>query len=290
MTVTILTGDARDMLATLPSGSARCAVTSPPYLNLRDYGVAGQIGLESDPADYIAALVDVFREVKRVLADDGTCWIVLGDCYGKDKQLQLMPYRVAMALRADGWILRSNIAWCKPNPMPESCKDRPTNAHESVFLLTKGPRYFYDADAVREASARPDLIGKTRRFGSSDDEVTTATRMNGHPDGRGDFGRTGIPYCNPLGRNMRNVWTIAPRNFRGAHFATFPPELAARCIKAGSAPGDTVLDPFFGAGTTGLVADSLGRDCIGIELNPAYADLARGRLGLAAAIQLEAAD
>jgi site-specific DNA-methyltransferase (adenine-specific) len=286
MTVTILTGDARDMLATLPAGSARCCVTSPPYLNLRDYGVAGQIGLESDPADYIAALVDVFREVKRVLTDDGTCWVVLGDCYGKGKQLQLMPYRVAMALQADGWILRSNIVWAKPNPMPESCRDRPTSAHESVVLLTKQPKYFYDADAVREPCApneRPNGGGgaRTKGGGATARRIANADRQDARSAGL---------VANYETRNCRNVWRITPKPVKLAHFATFPPELAERCIKAGSAVGDTVLDPFFGAGTTGLAADRLGRSCIGIELNANYAELARERLGLAATPQLEAAD
>jgi DNA modification methylase len=282
MTVTILTGDARDMLATLPAGSCRCCVTSPPYHQLRDYGVAGQIGLESEPAEYIAALVGVFREVRRVLADDGTCWIVLGDCFGKGKQLQLMPHRVALALQADGWYLRSNIVWHKPNPMPESVRDRPTSAHESVFLLTKRARYYYDADAVKLPASQ---------------RTTPQKRPAVTPDGaesrlRNDEGRLGGGSVGAAdGRvNLRNIWTITPKPYGGAHFATFPPELVERCIKAGSAVGDTVLDPFFGAGTTGLVADRLGRHCVGIELNPSYAELARERIGLAAIPQLEAAD
>lgn len=285
--MTILTGDARDMLATLPAGSARCCVTSPPYFGLRDYGVAGQIGLESEPAEYIAALVGVFREVRRVLTDDGSLWLVLGDCFGKGKQLQLMPYRVAMALQADGWILRSSIIWHKPNPMPESARDRPTCAHESVFLLTKQPRYFYAAAAVREP-----MQGDGRKRGGCGGKQAGA---NGNPTYSGrtwqDAETTGL-------RNLRNVWTITPKPLKNfAHFATFPPELAERCIKAGSAVGDTVLDPFFGAGTTGLVADRLGRNCVGIELNADYADLARARIETRAGSefpaslpQLEAAD
>lgn len=280
MAITILNGDARDMLATLPDGCVQCVVTSPPYYGLRSYlpdghaDKANEIGLEETAEEYTGNLVSVFREVKRVLADDGVCWIVLGDRFDKGKQLQLMPYRVAMALQADSWILRSSIVWHKPNPLPERCKDRPTSAHESVFLLTKRARYAYYADAVAEPAAVPG----GRACGPKNDAS------------RNDTDRTQIIRGNGITRNCRNVWQIAPGNFRGAHFATFPVELARRCIKAGSRPGDTVLDPFFGAGTTGLVADRLGRDCVGIELNPAYAELARSRIADARGPALEAAD
>jgi DNA modification methylase len=272
MSVTVLEGDSREVLATLPSESAQCCVTSPPYFGLRDYGNDGQIGLEATPDAYVAQLVAVFREVRRVLKDDGTLWLNLGDSYArtggtdrkvsetaqvgstrntlqqiqnrtttaaqfgaKEKDLLGIPWRVAFALQADGWYLRSDIIWHKPNPMPESVTDRPTKAHEYVFLLSKSTRYFYDAEAIAEQA-----------------ELNT--------------------------RNARTVWPIATKPFKGAHFATMPSELAERCIKAGSAAGDMVLDPFGGAGTTGLVADQMGRDATLIELNPTYAAMARARI------------
>lgn len=315
MPVEILTGDCREMLATLPAGAARCCVTSPPYFGLRDYGAVGQLGQESTPDEYVAALVTVFRDVRRVLADDGTLWLNLGDSYcntdkwggggnlGKNtvaadgpvpswavrrkrgkmpgikpKDLLMIPARVALALQADGWYLRSHIIWHKPNPMPESVRDRPTSAHESVFLLTKSPRYFYDADAVREPNSAT--------AHSWTPKARTVSTEKTNTNGNGHDGKRRISLGD--GRNLRNVWTITPKPYRGAHFAVFPPELARRCILAGSAAGDTVLDPFFGAGTTGVVADRLGRSCVGIELNTAYVELARERLGLAAV--LEAAD
>jgi len=297
MAVRIMVGDARAALETLPAASAQCVVTSPPYFGLRDYGAAGQIGLEQTPDAYVAALVDVFRAVRRVLRDDGTVWLNLGDTYAmttrgggcrgkqhtnagsiltdrsspipagaKAKDLLMIPARVALALQADGWYLRSNIVWHKPNPMPESVKDRPTNAHESVFLLTKSARYFYDADAVKEPSA----CGIDRQ----------RMRPNGLATDREKMGQYGFTSCGIAAtRNLRNVWTITPRPYKGAHFATFPAELAARCIRAGSRPGDTVLDPFFGAGTTALAAPD--RHCIGVDISPAYVELARARLSAA---------
>ena len=265
MTVTVLEGDSRTVLATLPEASVQCCVTSPPYFGLRDYGHNGQIGLEATTDDYVAEMVALFREVRRVLKDDGTLWLNLGDSYAgsgkgpsqslsaeardmthtmhtafvpdglKPKDLIGIPWRVAFALQADGWYLRSDIIWHKPNPMPESVTDRPTKAHEYVFLLTKSARYYYDAAAIAEPS-----IDDTR--------------------------------------NARTVWSITTQPYKGAHFATMPPELARRCIFAGSKTGDTVLDPFGGAGTTGLVADRLGRDAVLVELNPTYAALARHRI------------
>lgn len=309
MTVTILTGDARDMLATLPTASVQCAVTSPPYFGLRDYQTAGQIGCEQTPEAYVAALVGVFQEMRRVLADDGTFWLVIGDSYAanrgyqvsdskhkshdfgksnaakvppglKPKDLLMIPARVALALQAEGWYLRSHIIWHKPNAMPESVRDRPTNCHESVFLFAKQDRYYYDAEAIKEAAVSDHPSGN----GFKRDARLTYRDENG---ARGNDAQwTGVGGL----RNARNVWTINTKPYSGGHFATFPPGLAERCIKAGSRPGDTVLDPFFGAGTTALAAAPLGRDCIGIELNPAYVDLARERLGLAATPQLDAAD
>ena len=298
-TSTIYNGDCLDILRGLPDGMAQTCVTSPPYYGLRDYGHAGQIGLEETPDAYVARLVDVFREVRRVLRDDGTCWLNLGDSYGraggtdrkisstgkvgntlktlkmlpcrkqsppdgvKDKDLLGIPWMVAFALRADGWWLRQDIIWHKPNPMPESVTDRCTKAHEYVFLLSKSARYFYDAAAIAEEAERGDA-------GSRFDQGKTARHQLDRQacGARIDDGR----------RNARSVWPIATQPYSGAHFATMPPALAERCIKAGSKPGDMVLDPFGGAGTTGLVADRLGRHAALIELNPEYARLARERI------------
>jgi len=298
MSIQVLNGDCREILPTLPAGSVQCCVTSPPYFGLRDYGVAGQIGLETTPNEFIAAMVEVFREVRRVLADDGTLWLNLGDSYAmstkgaggqgkqhtnagsvhadrswriptgfKPKDLLMIPARVALALQADGWWLRSHIIWHKPNPMPESVTDRPTSSHESIFLLTKSARYFYDAEAVKENSTEFERTPNRAR-------VDTGIRK-GKTDARIDA----VNQCgvNEL-RNLRNVWTVATQPFSGAHFATFPPALIEPCIKAGSRPGDTVLDPFGGAGTTGLVADRLNRNAILIELNPTYAAMAGDRI------------
>jgi DNA modification methylase len=316
MTVDIMVGDARAVLEMLPDGFVQCVVTSPPYFGLRDYGVPGQIGLEATPDEYVANLVAAFREVRRVLADDGTLWVVVGDSYSvqhigrrdhgagektsrlgpkrdgipggtaikasanrlvagmKPKDLLMIPARVALALQADGWYLRSQIIWHKPNPMPESVTDRPTCAHESVFLLTKRPRYFYDHEAIKEAPTYSPATGT--KAGAKRER-----NVGGRTDGFTRLAAAGGVGCPVGGRNARNVWTITPKPFPGAHHAVMPPALAERCVMAGSRPGDTVLDPFFGAGTTGLVADRLGRSCIGIELNERYAALARDRLGLA---------
>jgi DNA modification methylase len=314
MTVTVLEGDSRAVLATLPDASVQCCVTSPPYFGLRDYGHDGQIGLEATPEAYVAEMVALFREVRRVLKDDGTLWLNLGDSYVggggfapdapvnaarraaiangethhgafaicerqhernksggikpsgslKAKDMVGIPWRVAFALQADGWYLRSDIIWHKPNPMPESVTDRPTKAHEYVFLLTKSPRYFYDAAAIAE-EATGQSAGNTKPIKGAD-QSHGRTRANLHKIEAADT------------RNARTVWSITTQPFKGAHFATMPPELARRCILAGSRIGDTVLDPFGGAGTTGLVADRLGRDAVLIELNPTYAALARDRI------------
>jgi DNA modification methylase len=250
----IMAGDCRDSLASLDAGSVQVCVTSPPYFGLRDYGHDGQIGLEPTPDEFVQALVAVFREVRRVLRDDGTVWLNLGDSYNADgrkgrahmgegknngysawvnktmegtkpKDLLGIPWMVAFALRADGWYLRSDIIWAKPNPMPESVTDRPTKAHEYLFLLSKGPRYFYDADAVREAHVYAD-----------DDRPRMAYNGKGNPEGRalsGDAARLGL---HEGGRNRRSVWTVATQPFPGAHFATFPPKLIEPCILAGTSP------------------------------------------------------
>lgn len=311
MSVRILLGDVRSRLKELPDESVHCCVTSPPYFGLRDYGVAGQIGLEKTPDDYIAELVNVFREVRRVLRKDGTLWLNLGDSYNnadkwggggantgkhtrepdgtpaswkavrrkwsgigtKPKDLMMIPARVALALQADGWWLRSDIIWHKPNPMPESVTDRPTSAHEHIFLLAKSEKYWFDADAVREPIDEDYL--KARWGGSLDrtGENGMSTIERSLPTGKS--AQCGV---NPLGRNIRNVWTIATQPFSEAHFATFPPALVEPCIKAGCPADGTVLDPFGGAGTTGLVADRLGRNAILCELNPEYAAIAKRRL------------
>ena len=319
MRVQILQGDALATLQTLPDASAQCCITSPPYYGLRDYGVDGQMGLERTPDEYVSGMVAVFREVRRVLRDDGTLWLNVGDSYhgggiggggakgtslagssnrerqgyyrkvlsiidSKPKDLLGIPWMLAFALRADGWYLRSDIIWHKPNSMPESVRDRPTKAHEYVFLLTKSARYFFDAEAIKEQgqdSGAPDApINDTNWDGRKDGTVPGKgeTHKSGTRKG-GNLSRaySGVNWAE-RGRNTRTVWTIATQPFSGAHFATMPPDLAERCIKAGSKPGDTVLDPFGGAGTTGLVADRLGRNALLIELNPGYADMARERI------------
>lgn len=390
----ILVGDCREMLRELPDGAAHCCVTSPPYWGLRDYGVDGQIGLEQSPAEYVAEMVAVFREVWRVLRDDGTLWLNLGSSYSsggrnshgtrvgykqqtnrgmngkadppraprpdgyKDKDLVPIPWLVALALQADGWYLRSDIIWSKPNPMPSSVQDRPTPQHEYVFLLSKRAKYAYDAEAVKEncVSGPADV----RKMAEQKQRIGGLTRDLEAPMNAGNKDtnigqKRGVG--SPAGRNLRSVWTIATAPCPAAHFATYPEALVVPCIKAGTSergccpkcgkqwerviertdepdpsakgsrfdagktaardggdrtqqgertttrtlgfhpaclcdamPGSsvspicfppvpcTVLDPFFGAGTTGLVAAKLGRDWIGIELNPEYAQLAQERI------------
>ena len=304
---TILVGDALEQLRTLPDESVHCVVTSPPYWGLRDYGEPGQLGLEPTPDEYVANMVEVFREVRRVLRADGTLWINLGDSYAqsgvsgpqgksgdrssrtftaegaqarsvsglKPKDLVGIPWRVAFALQADDWYLRSDIIWAKPNPMPESVTDRPTKAHEYLFLLSKAPRYFYDADAVREES-KPS--GWDRQRAKGEDTWKYGRAAGG--TGADATIRNGIGGTTPhgAGRNRRTVWTIATQPYSGAHFAVMPPALVAPCIQAGCPAGGVVLDPFFGAGTVGLVARENGRDYIGIELNPEYAAMAEHRI------------
>lgn len=262
----LIVGDALTRLREMPDNSVRCCITSPPYWGLRDYGIENQIGAEMDLNDFLDKLVEVFREVHRVLTDDGTFWLNIGDSFTsggrtwrqtdkknaargmdyrpptpeglKPKDLIGVPWRLAFKLQEDGWYLRTDIIWHKPNGQPESVKDRPTRTHEFVFMFSKSERYFYDVEAVKEPTA----------------------------DGKG--------------RRRRSVWSINTRPFRGAHFAVFPPELVEVCMKAGSEEGDVVLDPFLGSGTVGLVANNLGRNWIGIELNEEYADIARERLNL----------
>jgi site-specific DNA-methyltransferase (adenine-specific) len=272
----VLEGDCVDQMQTLEAGSVQTCVTSPPYFGLRDYGHEGQIGLEDTPEEYVDRLVEVFREVRRVLREDGTLWLNIGDSYAggsgnygsgvKAKDLMGFPWQIAFALRADGWYLRSDIIWHKPNPMPESVTDRPTRAHEHIFLLTKSPRYYYDAEAIKEPA---------RNWGTRDRsqmrDGTTDPKLKHH----GLAGREWEE--NPM-KNKRSVWTVPTKAYKGAHFATFPTDLIDPCVMAGSQESDFVLDPFAGSGTTGVVALRHNRNFIGCELNPEYAQMARDRI------------
>ena len=304
MNITV-TGDCRETMRAWAADGVRAqmCVTSPPYFGLRDYGHPGQLGLEQTPEQYVAAMVEVFRCVRDVLADDGTLWLNIGDSYAattrnlgrndagrnftggggnkegsgnpgrqgsaranmsglKPKDLIGIPWMLAFALRADGWFLRQDIIWHKPNPMPESVRDRCTKAHEYIFLLSKSERYFYDAEAVRE----PEVCGRMRGPALHRDTVSTN-------------GNSGLARRESDGfRNRRSVWTVATRPYKGAHFATFPPALIEPCILAGSRPGDIVLDPFMGSGTTAAVALQHGRQYLGCELNPAYQPLQDARI------------
>lgn len=252
---------------------AQTCVTSPPYFGLRDYGHDGQIGLEETPEQYISAMVDVFRCVRDVLADDGTLWLNIGDSYGKSKQLLGIPWRIALALQDDGWVLRQDIIWHKPNPMPESVRDRCTKAHEYVFLLSKSPRYFYDSESIREDSVDP--VGSAKRYKSP--------FFIGEKHELGGYSASGAKHTGGMKsfdgkRNRRSVWTVATRSYRGAHFATFPPQLIEPCILAGSRPGDIVLDPFMGSGTTAEVCVLLGRGFLGCEINKEYEGMQKERI------------
>lgn len=305
----IYNGPAKDVLSRFDDESAHCIVTSPPYWGLRDYGVDDQIGLEKTPEEYVANLVGVFREGWRVLRKDGTLWCNLGDSYtsggrkGRDpgqskihpaydgesyvdglrpdtppglkpKDLVGIPWMVAFALRADGWYLRSDIIWHKPNPMPESVTDRPTKSHEYLFLMSKSERYFYDHDAIKEPH------GYNRWTGTRTQDASVLAACYD-----GQAGGTSVLRCgaiNPFpdgGKNKRSVWTVTTKPFPEAHFATFPPALIEPCILAGCPVGGTVLDPFFGSGTTGLVAHRLDRRWAGVELNPEYCEMAAKRIG-----------
>jgi DNA modification methylase len=321
-------GDCRDTMRDLKAQGARvqCCVTSPPYFGLRDYGHPGQIGLEKTPAEYVAALVEVFEGVRELLADDGVLWLNLGDSYAttggahggrgdnqlgvggkrtheagggdkaarraaegyKPKDLMGIPWRVAFALQEAGWYLRQDVIWHKPNPMPESVRDRCTKAHEYLFLLTKSERYYFDADAIKEDAVGQNLHDLTgpgyaapgqapntgnRKALRADIESRHRSQIRGgqslqaEPDGR---------------RNRRSVWTVPTQPYSGTHFAVFPPALIEPCILAGSRPGDVVLDPFMGSGTTAQVAQALGRQWIGCELNQAYDPLQLERTAQAA--------
>lgn len=301
--VTLLLGDALDQLRTLPDSSVDCIVTSPPYYGLRDYGTPGQYGLEATPTAYVETVRSLFAEARRVLADDGTLWLNLGDSYAaagghtdpgstsalQGRRVQLMqnmpskpadrpkksllgiPWRTAFALQDDGWILRNEIIWHKTNAMPESIKDRLSSRHEHLFLFAKASRYSFDLDAIREPHTmrpqrRPRGHKERQRLGVLPAQTwSTSERDEPGVDGH------------PLGRNPGDVWSIPTRPYPAAHFAVFPIDLPFRCIKAGCRSDGTVLDPFSGSGTTGEAARQLGRKYVGIDLNPAYHDLAKDR-------------
>jgi|694.fasta_scaffold24121_9 DNA modification methylase len=293
-TAEILNGDVRQALASLPDQSVQTVITSPPYWGLRDYGTTGQLGQEDTPYEFVENLVEIFRDVKRVLKDDGTVWLNLGDSYVgtghkgehkdpkysngrngqttalnnkvdglKSKDLIGIPWRVAFALQEDGWYLRQDIIWAKPNPMPESVKDRCTKSHEYIFLLSKKPKYFFDHVAMKEPATTKN--GKPRQFGASN-QVGTLRNDEGRV-----FEDTGL-------RNKRDVWFVSTKPYKGAHFAVYPTALIEPCVLAGSRPNDTVLDIFSGSGTTGVVALQNNRNYIGIEINKDYAELSEQRL------------
>lgn len=299
----ILYGDCRTSLRNLAAlgVKAQTCVTSPPYFGLRDYGHEGQLGLEQSPQEYVSNMVEVFRCVWDVLADDGTLWLNIGDSYavggmsnpsskstlggGRDrgasgyslsrtvpdglkaKDLIGIPWRVAFALQADGWYLRQDIIWHKPNPLPESVRDRCTKAHEYLFLLSKSDRYYFDSEAMKEpATGRDPGNKKTHKYAKAGAYVDGGAQKN--------IGACGARET----RNRRSVWTVATRPYKGAHFAVFPPALIEPCVLAGSRPGDTVLDPFMGSGTTAAVAKQHSRQYLGCELNPTYAPLIEERL------------
>lgn len=256
--VTLYHGRALDVTRAMQDGSVDCVVTSPPYFGLRDYGHEDQYGTEETPGEYIESMVSLYQEVRRVLTDDGTFWLNVGDSYGHRKNLLGIPWRVALALQDDGWILRNDIIWSKPNAMPESVTDRLANRHEHLFLFTKSPRYWFDLDPIREPH-----VSSPSRAGANALRGQKAIRKSGPNSGQYSEG----------GRNPGDVWDIATRPFPGAHFATFPEELPRRCIASGCKPGGVVLDPCSGSGTTGAAAQALGRRYVGIDINADYLKL-----------------
>jgi len=267
MSIEILQGDCIESLKNLEECSINTCITSPPYWGLRNYNdEAKQLGMEDTPEEFTENLVKVFREIKRVLRDDGTAWLNLGDSYGKNKQLTGIPWRVAFALQQDGWYLRQDIIWHKPNPMPESVRNRCTKAHEYIFLLSKKAKYYYDHEAIKEDAKYPQGPNSSHaiRKGVGDSKMQT----------RGGLHKIGAIAK----RNKRSVWTITTKPFKGAHFATFPKDLIEPCVLAGCPEGGTVLDPFGGSGTTGIVAAQHNRNAVLLELNQEYIDLAKARI------------
>lgn len=329
--IKILHGDCREILPTLPADSIDCCVTSPPYWMLRDYGVEGQIGMEPTPEAFIATLTAVFREVRRVLKPQGTCWVNMGDSYAgaaggfqgktiqragrthtarvgrkmteglKGKDLVGIPWMLAFALRAEGWFLRQDIIWHKPNPMPESMTDRCTKAHEYIFLLSKSSSYYFDADAIKEkasenthsrtaASKTPDGWDTSKGDGGHG-TIHRQGREKGRKLGNRRESKNNASFDSALTvmpdhRNKRSVWTVPSAPFKEAHFATYPPNLIKPCILAGCPAGGTVLDPFGGSGTTGAVAEELGRNSTLIELSAKYIQIARRRTAVTAGLGL----
>lgn len=327
-------GDCRDTMRRWAEEGVRVqtCVTSPPYFGLRDYGHEGQLGLEQTPEQYVANMVEVFRCVRDVLADDGTLWLNIGDSYARDsrvrwdnslhtekdwkvdqkmrnapnlvrdgagykpKDLIGIPWMLAFALRADGWYLRQDIVWNKPNPMPESVRDRCTKAHEYIFLLSKSGRYFFDSDAMKEPAVGANLhdaTGRTKQRGMADTfkrkDSKRAQAIPGQSVGTHREDRPDSTF-DLYTRNRRSVWTVATRPYKGAHFATFPPDLIEPCILAGSRPGDIVLDPFMGSGTTAQVAIYHGRQYLGCELNDEYRELQDKRISEAITRRVAAED
>ena len=278
---TIYTGDATETLQELPPESVNMVMTSPPYWNLRDYGVDGQLGREETAEAFVQNLADVFDEVKRVLRPDGSLWLNLGDTYD-DKDLQQIPARVALELQNRGWILRNRVTWAKPNPMPQSVKDRLNDTTEAVFHFVKERDYWYDLDAIRESYSEVTRrkAGNGYKNGKSKRNVDEAPNQHKGTGGLHDPNREWDSWVNPAGKNPGDVFEVTTKPFPEAHFAVYPPELCEKPIKATCPKDGVVLDPFSGAGTTCLKAKELGRNYIGIELNPKYADMARARVGL----------
>ena len=308
---TIYIGDCLEVLKTLPDESVHCCVTSPPYYALRDYGMEEQIGREATPKEYISRLTEVFTEVRRVLRSDGTLWLNIADTYAgkgnqgdfvdpknpkgrsgqavalnykapgcKPKDMIGIPWMLAFALRDSGWYLRNDIIWMKENPMPESCKDRCSRCYEHIFLLSKSRKYFFDAKAISEpiAPATAERLKRGMNGGNKYGKPVPGqpqTQTINRPRAHGEITDSMI---NPM-RNKRDVWVVNTVPFKGGHYAAYPPKLVEPCLLAGCPEGGIVLDPFFGSGTTGMVAKQLNRHYIGIELNPEYAELAKARIG-----------
>lgn len=313
---TIITGEALSVLQSLEGNSVNCCITSPPYYGLRDYGMDGQIGLEETPSEYIQKLVAVFREVRRVLKKDGTLWLNMGDSYVgsgkgrnsdgkpckgysvsrdnnnkfggklfiaksleyKRKDLMGIPWRLAFALQADGWYLRQDIIWHKPNCMPESVKDRCTKSHEYIFLLSKSDKYYFDHEAIKEPAVTED---RTSPRGSRGNKIPNSGRRKQdalHLSRYEGFNQRYFSKESPIMRNKRDVWSVSTHGYKEAHFATFPEKLIEPCVLAGCPIGGTILDPFLGSGTTAVVAAKNNRNCIGAEINPIYTDMAKRRM------------
>lgn len=299
----IYLGDALETVRTFPDESINCVVTSPPYYGLRDYGVDGQIGLEESPEEYISKLVDLFREVRRVLKKDGTIWVNLGDSYADNcsrtskgragmgaeregvftkggglapKQLMGIPWRFAFAMQEDGWYLRQDIIWAKPNPLPESVTDRCTKSHEYIFLFSKSEKYYFNNEAIMEI-AKGQEHPQVNKLKTRTHEQGYA-KAGGHRDNNGGLATKTIIKDGAVMRNKRDVWIVCVKPNKEAHFATYPEELIVPCILAGSRENGVVLDPFMGSGTTGIVARKLNRNFVGCELNPEYLDMATTRI------------